>query len=256
MLRDLEREQNVLAGIAGHRLFGVSLAIGDEPSTGQGVWVTGGYFPVLGIQPALGRLLGPQDNEPGADNMVTAISHRLWRERFGGKPDVLGQVLRVNGRSFTVVGVAPEGFEGTTLGARPDLYVPMQSRIWVGTYNGLTNRRDYWVYVFGRLKPDVPLEAARAGLDRIVRPILADVEAPLQIAMSDQTMARFKTNQSCRTGQSRPSVQGRRTPLVMLFGITAVVPRSPAPTSTSARPGCGAATEMGVRLAAAPRDAD
>jgi len=254
MLRDLEREQNVLAGIAGHRLFGVSLAIGDEPSTGQGVWVTGGYFPVLGIQPALGRLLGPQDNEPGADNMVTVISHRLWRERFGGKPDVRGQVLRVNGRSFTVVGVAPEGFEGTTLGARPDLYVPMQSRIWVGTYNGLTNRRDYWVYVFGRLKPDVPLEAARAGLDRIVRPILADVEAPLQIAMSDQTMARFKAKPIVLEPGSRgqSSMQGEaRIPLRMLFGITAVVLLIACANIANlllAR-GAGRATEMGVRLA-------
>ena len=65
MFRDLEREQKVLAGIAGFRIFGVSLAIGNEPSTGQGVWVTGGYFPTLGLQPAVGRLLGPNDNEPG-----------------------------------------------------------------------------------------------------------------------------------------------------------------------------------------------
>lgn len=254
MVRDLEREQKVLTGIAGHRLFGVSLAIGDEPSTGQGVWVTGAYFTTLGIQPALGRLLGPQDNEPGADNMVTVISHRLWRERFGGKPDVLGQILRVNGRSFTVVGVAPEGFEGTTLGARPELYVPMQSRSWLGAYNGHTNRRDYWVYLFGRLKPEVSIEAAKAGLDRVIRPILSDVEAPLQIAMSDQTMARFKAKQIVLEPGSRgqSSMQGEaRTPLKMLFAITAVVLLIACANIANlllAR-GAGRATEMGVRLA-------
>ena len=69
MVRDIEREQKVLAGFAGFRLFGLSLAIGNEPSTGQGMWVTGGYFPTLGVRPALGRLLGPQDNEPGADTV-------------------------------------------------------------------------------------------------------------------------------------------------------------------------------------------
>ena len=83
MFRDLEQQQDVLAGIAGHRLFGVSLAIGDEPTTGQGVWVTGQYFGTLGLRPALGRLLLPGDNEPGSDNMVAVIGHDFWLDRFG-----------------------------------------------------------------------------------------------------------------------------------------------------------------------------
>lgn len=254
MFRDIEREQKVLAGIAGHRLFGLSLAIGDEPSTGQGVWVTGGYFSTLGIQPALGRLLDVKDNEPGADNMVTVISHRLWRERFGSRADVLGQVLRVNGRSFTVVGVAPEGFDGTTLGARPMVYVPMQSRIWAGTYEGFSNRRDYWVYVFGRLKPGVTAEVAKTGLDGVIRPILSTVEAPLQVGMSDATMNRFKAKQIVIEPGSRgqSSMQGEaRTPLLMLFAITAVVLLIACANIANlllAR-GAGRATEMGVRLA-------
>ncbi len=254
MFRDLEREQKTLAGIAGHRLFGVSLTVGDEPTTGMGSWVTGGYFPTLGIKPALGRLLGPADNEPGADNMVAVISHAFWRERFGESPDALGKVLRINGRSFTVVGVAPEGFEGTTLGARPLLYVPVQSRIWVGSYSGLTNRRDYWVYVFGRLKPDVPLATAKANLDRIIRPILTDVEAPLQVSMSEATMTRFKAKQMVlepgKQGQS--SMHGEaRTPLLLLLSITAVVLLIACANIANlllAR-GAGRATEMGVRLA-------
>ncbi len=254
MVRDIEREQTVLSGLAGHRLFGLSLAIGDEPSTGDGVWVTGGYFPTLGIQPALGRLLGPADNEPGADNMVTVIGHRLWRERFGGRPDVLGRVVSVNGRSYTVVGVAPEGFEGTTLGARPELYVPMQSRTWVGDYNGLTNRRDYWVYVFGRLKPGVTMAAAKTGLDGVIGPILSEVEAPLQNGMSDATMERFKAKQMVVEPGSRgqSSMQGEaRTPLLILFAVTGVVLLIACANIANlllAR-GAGRATEMGVRLA-------
>ena len=155
MLRDLERSQTVLAGVAGHRIFGASIALGDEPTVGNGIWVTGAYFNTLGLRPALGRLLQPKDNEPGADNMVAVIGHRFWMDRFAGKPDALGQPVRLNGRAFTIVGVAPEGFEGNTLGARPLVYVPMQSRVWVGTYKGLENRRDYWVYVFGGESRDV-----------------------------------------------------------------------------------------------------
>ncbi len=254
MLRDLERTQTALAGIAGHRTFGASIALGDEPTVGEGSWVTGNYFSTLGLRPALGRLLQPADNEPGADNMVAVIAHRFWMDRFGGRPDALGQLLRLNGRAYTIVGVAPEGSDGHTLGARPLVYIPMQSRIWVGTYNGLENRRDYWVYVFGRRKPGMSIEATKAELDRVITPILADVEAPLQQGMSEQTMTRFKAKRVAlepgARGQS--SIHGEaRTPLTMLFAITAVVLLIACANIANlllAR-GANRATEMGVRLA-------
>ena len=254
MFRDLERSQTVLAGVAGHRIFGASIALGDEPTVGDGIWVTGAYFNTLGLRPALGRLLQPKDNEPGADNMVAVISHRFWMDRFAGKPDALGQPVRLNGRAFTIVGVAPEGFEGNTLGARPLVYVPMQSRVYVGTYKGLENRRDYWVYVFGRLKPGMSREATKQGLDRVIAPILSDVEAPLQKGMSEPTMAKFKAKRVVlepgARGQS--SMQGEaRTPLGMLFAITAVVLLIACANIANlllAR-GANRATEMGVRLA-------
>ncbi|MBX3174095.1 MAG: ABC transporter permease [Gemmatimonadaceae bacterium] len=254
MFRDLEAQQTVLVGIAGHRTFGASLTVDGEPLVQDGVWVTGGYFPTLGLQPALGRLLLPADNEPGADNNVTVIGHRLWTERFGGRPDVIGERLQVNGRAFTIVGVAPDGFTGTTLGSEPQFYVPMQSRTWLSDYNGLEDRRSYWVYVFGRLKPGVSPEAAKAGLDGIVRPILADVEAPLQIAMSDQTMQRFKAKEVVvepgNRGQSSIFEQAR-PPVLMLFGITGVVLLIACANIANLLLSRGAqrATEMGVRLA-------
>jgi hypothetical protein len=73
--------------------------------------------------------------------MVAVIAHSFWMDRFGGKPDAIGQLLKINGRPYTIVGVAPEGFRGITLGSRPIVYVPMQSRVFVGSYNGLENRR-------------------------------------------------------------------------------------------------------------------
>ncbi|HEY7567146.1 MAG TPA: ABC transporter permease [Gemmatimonadaceae bacterium] len=253
MLRDLEKSQTVLAGIAGHRGFGASIALGDEPTVGEGSWVTGGYFTTLGLRPALGRLLLPSDNEPGADNMVAVISHRFWMDRFGGKADALGQLLKLNGRPYTIVGVAPEGFEGTTLGSRPLVYIPMQSRVYVGTYKGLENRRDYWVYVFGRRKAGVSIEATKDGLDRVIAPILADVEAPLQRAMSDQTMAKFKAKRVVVEPGARGQTSMHReakTPLTMLFAITAVVLLIACANIANlllAR-GANRATEMSVRL--------
>ena len=253
MLRDLEKSPAALAGIAGHRIFGASIALGDEPTVGEGAWVTGGYFTTLGLRPALGRLLQPADNEPSADNMVAVVAHRFWRDRLGGKPDAIGQPLKLNGRAYTIVGVAPDGFDGTTLGARPLVYVPMQSRVYVGTYKGLENRRDYWVYVFGRRKPGVSMEATKAALDRLIAPILADVEAPLQQGMSAQTMTRFKAKRVV----VEPGARGQtsmhreaRTPLSMLFVMTAVVLLIACANIANlllAR-GANRATEMAVRL--------
>jgi predicted permease len=254
MFRDIERQQTVLAGIAGHRGFGASIALGDEPTVGEGTYVTGGYFSTLGLRPALGRLLQAGDNEPGADNMIAVIGHRFWMDRFGGKPDAIGQLLRINGRPYTIVGVAPEGFDGTTLGSRPLVYIPMQSRVYVGDYKGLENRRDYWVYVFGRQKPGLTLEATKAGLDRVIAPLLADVEAPLQKGMSDQTMAKFKAKRVViepgARGQSSMHREAK-TPLTMLFAITGVVLLIACANIANlllAR-GANRATEMGVRLA-------
>lgn len=92
MFRDLEREQTALAGIAASRLFGASLAIDNEPSLGQGVWVSGQFFSTLGVQPALGRLIGPSDDVTPLGHDVVVISHDLWRDRFAERPDVVGQL--------------------------------------------------------------------------------------------------------------------------------------------------------------------
>jgi hypothetical protein len=85
MFRDLERTQTTLAGIAAHRIFGASIALGDEPTVGEGAWVSGGYFSTLGLHPVIGRFLQPADNEPGADNMVAVINYRFWMDRFAGQ---------------------------------------------------------------------------------------------------------------------------------------------------------------------------
>ncbi len=254
MFRDIEQQQTVLAGVAGHRLFGASVTVGDVPVTGQGVYVTGAYFSTLGLAATRGRLLTAADNEPGGEHMVAVIAHGFWVDKLGARENVLGEALRVNGRTYTIVGVAPPGFTGTTFGASALLFVPMQSRVWVGDYNGLTNRRDYWVYVFGRLKPGVTREAAKAGLDQVITPILANVEAPLQQEMSDATMARFKAKRMVvepgYRGQSSTHREAA-TPLNLLLGITGVVLLIACANIANlllAR-GANRATEMGVRLA-------
>ena len=254
MFRDIEQQQQVLSGVAGHRIFGVSLTVGDAPFTGEGIYVTGSYFSTLGLQAVSGRLLTPADNEPGAENMVAVISHAFWTDRLGSRETVVGEALRVNGRTYTIVGVSPPGFTGTTFGVNSLLFVPMQSRVYLGGYDGLANRRDYWVYVFGRLKPGTTLESAKAGLDKVITPILSDVEAPLQREMSEATMTRFKAKRMVvepgYRGQSSTHREAA-TPLGLLLGITGVVLLIACANIANlllAR-GANRATEMGVRLA-------
>ncbi len=256
MYRDLERGQTALAGIAGHRLFGASLSVDNEPSVGEGIWVSGTYFPTLGVQPALGRLLGPSDDEVIGAHDVVVISHAFWMDRFGGRPDVVGKTLIVNGRTMEVVGVTPEKFTGATAGARPVVYVPLAMRWELGspTYRGYDNRRDYWLYVFGRLQEGGTLEQAAAGLNAVYRPILADVEASLQTGMSDVTLERFKAKQIIVAPGSRgqSSIEEQASgPLLMLFAVTGVVLLIACANIANLllTRGAGRATEMGVRLA-------
>jgi predicted permease len=227
MFKDLEAKQTVFTGIAAHRAFGANLAYQKQTLNGEGMEVSGSYFPLLGIQPALGRLLGPADDQTIGAGFATVLSHDYWQERLGGDPGVLNQTMVINGQHFTIVGVAPPGFTGTTLGARPHVFVPITMRALMEPgFNGFDNRRSYWAYLFARLKPGVTLEQASAGMNAIYKPIVNDVEAPLQTGMSEQTMGRFRTKQILledgRRGQSSVHEEAS-TPLKLLFGVTGIV---------------------------------
>src|SRR5439155_4319 len=123
MCRDLERSQTVFTGLAAHCVFGVSLSYRDQPTTGEGMYVSGSYFPTLGLRPALGRLLAPADDQSIGTNFVAVLGYGYWQSHFGSDPGVLGRPLIVNGRAMTIVGVAPQDFQGTTLGVRPLVFV-------------------------------------------------------------------------------------------------------------------------------------
>jgi predicted permease len=228
MFRDLERVQTVFTGIAAHRLFSANLAFGGQTLSGDGLLVSGSYFPVLRIQPALGRLLGPGDDRVIGESRVVVLTHAYWLTRFGGWPDVLNQSLIVNGQAMTIVGVAPRGFDGTTLGARPQVFVPITMRelMWAVSNKPFENRRSYWIYLFARLTPETSLESARAAVNGQYQAILNNVEASLQEGMSDQTMKRFRTKtltvEEGPRGQStvRDEVRG---PMRLLLGVTAFV---------------------------------
>jgi predicted permease len=227
MFRDLERMQTVFAGIAAHSSAGVNLSFQGRTISGSAALVSGSYFPVLGLQPAVGRLLTVDDDRTPGGHFVTVLSYAYWRTSFEENPDVVGKALVVNGHPMTIVGVAPEGFSGTVLGAEPQVFVPLSMREqMIPAFKGLENRRSYWAYLFARLKPGVTLEQAQTGINVPYRAVINDVEAPLQKGMSDQTMARFRTKQIVvepgARGQSSVHEEAR-TPVLLLLAVTGLV---------------------------------
>src|SRR5215208_3253704 len=166
MYRDLEKAQTVFTGLAAHRTLGTNLAVRGQTMNTTGMMVSGSYFPTLALRPALGRLLTPDDDKTIGGHFVVVLSYDFWERTLGLDSTILGQ-------NMTVIGVAPQGFTGTTLGEKPRVYVPISMRAKMSPgFRGFENRRAYWIYAFARLKPDLSIERAQTALNTIYRPII------------------------------------------------------------------------------------
>ena len=193
MFRDLQKVQAVFTGIAAHVAFGANMAFDGQTMAGQGLLVSGNYFQVLQVQPALGRLFDSNDDRLVGEASVVVLSHGFWTTKFAADPNVLNKTIKINGQTLTVVGVAAPKFDGTTLGAKPEVYVPVTLRAQMNPgWRGWSDRTVYWAYLFARLRPGVSIDQARQALNGQYRAILNEVEAPLQQNMSDVTMAKFR----------------------------------------------------------------
>ena len=254
MFRDLERVQDSFTGIAAHREFGANIGYKGTTLSGRGMQVSGSYFPVLGLTPAAGRLFTPEDDKTPGTNFLAVLSYDYWKRRFELNPAMINETLIINGQSMTVIGVAPQGFDSTTTGSTPEVFVPITMRgLMTPGFNGFENRRQYWAYLFARLKPGVSMLQAQTAINGPYHAIINDVEAPLQKGMSDQTMEKFKAKLIAladgQRGQSDIDSEARE-PLLILFAITGTVLLIACANIANlllAR-GAGRAAEMAVRL--------
>ncbi|MEO8500644.1 MAG: ADOP family duplicated permease [Vicinamibacteria bacterium] len=153
-------------GLVGYNGRGLSLERNGTPELVFGMLVSENYFDVLGVRPRVGRGFGASDNRTGAPG-VAILSDAIWRSRFGADPKVLGTPIRLNGRSFTVIGIGPPRFTGHFVGFAADLWIPLS---WSPAVSGqsdlLESSSTDWLEAFARLKPG-GAEAAAATLSRI-----------------------------------------------------------------------------------------
>jgi predicted permease len=167
-----EATHDLFSGLAVYRPAKFSLVSGDEPELVPGQLVSTDYFETLGLRPAAGRFIQPEENAVPGRQPVVVLGHGLWRRRFGGDPGLIGRTIDLNGREFTVIGVAPKGFRGARVLEPAELWVPLM--MFKETLPGrlakiFEKRRSIILFCIGRLRPGVDIAQADAAMKTVAR---------------------------------------------------------------------------------------
>jgi predicted permease len=208
-------------------LLELTAKVGDEPEIINGQAVTGGYYAGLRVAPRLGRLIGAEDDHPGTAPVVV-LSHRFWQERFGANPAVISQQLKLNQRSFTIIGVAPPDFKGTLqVGYEPAVTIPLAFEPFLQGDRSLLGTASkpgvWWLNVMGRLKPGATYEQARDSLNSVFQsaalaamPPPSKSNQPVQLEQQDYPRLISETG-------SRGMMDVRRKYAPSIYGLFIVV---------------------------------
>jgi predicted permease len=169
MYEDFRDHNQVFSGMFCRWETSMSVSSDGRTERVDGELVSGTYFPVLGVGPALGRLFTAEDDRTPGGAPYAVLSYRYWLSRYAQNPGVIGKKLIVNGHPLTIIGVSQAGFDGTDPGKSPQIRVPVMMKAEMDTlgasfdYN-FKSRRGRWVNVFGRMKPGVTEQQAKAAL--------------------------------------------------------------------------------------------
>jgi len=224
--RELERGQRGFSGLMGWSPGGTyNVEVNGVLSQEHVSAVTGNYYSELGVSPFLGRFITPEDVNPrnGSTSQVAVLDYEFWQRRFGGKPNVVGQGIRIEGQPFTVLGVTRKWFAGMTPGAPPEVTIPItaQPLIWG---RSLDDRSLLWVFATGRLKDGITIEQARAQLQSFWPEVLA-ATAPTQTpGLRLQTFLSMGLDVApAATGIAKDLRSKFTRPLYVLLGIVGLI---------------------------------
>jgi predicted permease len=169
-MQDFRRNSKLFDWFIVDRLGGTTLNIGDHAEWISDSVVSANYFEALGVHPILGRGFRPEEDFGRNGHPVVVISYWLWKERFNGDPEIIGKKQLLNGVPHTIIGVAPEGFWGTFVGWRVQLWIPvsMQEVFDSGGYK-LEDRSQTWIEGYARLKPGVSIDQAQEEISAVAK---------------------------------------------------------------------------------------
>ncbi len=191
MYKDLREQNQVFSGMLAADKASVGISWHGQAESRDAEIVSGNYFQVLGLRPALGRLFTAQDESAKSANAVAVLSYDYWRTRFGASAQVVGQTVLINGHPFTVLGIAPEYFDSAIGGYRPAVFVPVtmveQAIPWRAPIDDLNNHRSVWLTLVARRKPGVSVAQAQASLAGLWHSLRA-----AELASSKNTSARYR----------------------------------------------------------------
>jgi predicted permease len=225
---DLQLQDRLFDGVLCRATTIVNLSMGGEPEPALAEVVSGSYFSVLGVGPALGRVLGSADDRTPGASPVVVLAYDFWQTQLGGAPDVVGRKILVNQHAMTVVGVAAPSFRGIDVGQVPSLWIPAaMSADAIPGFHDLLDRRTCWMQVLGRLRPDVTLALAQVGLQPWFKAML---DEDIRRAGFPRITAEDRQKFLASSLELTPAPQGhsslRRSlsePLWVLLAITAVL---------------------------------
>ncbi|HKE55436.1 MAG TPA: ABC transporter permease, partial [Pyrinomonadaceae bacterium] len=183
--QDLRQQNDVFTNVGAlmsltwtvHGTFASSDA---EPKRMEVQLVSGSYFNVLGINPRLGRLITDDDDKVSGMHPVAVLSHAYWQSQLGGDENVVGKGLTIDKTQYTIIGVAPGNFAGTTVGQAPDVWIPlaMEAQIPPAHWNIRTEKNAQSLYLLGRLKDGVSRDQANAAVNVLFKRFLQDLAGP------------------------------------------------------------------------------
>jgi predicted permease len=222
---DLRDHNEVLSGVVAYFQQTFSLSDGSHTERVIGQVVSGNYFDVLGVRPALGRFFLPEEDRTPNTHPVIVISHGLWRRQFGADPAVLGKMVSINAYRYAVVGVAPSEFTGTTRGTVNDVYLPimMQAQIAPRRNGVLENPNFGWLCLIGRLRPNVSRQQGQAGLAAPVEDASKSFPDSASDKVRDSIGNRAKVYLMDGSRGHTDRIKDLSLPLKLLMGVAAFV---------------------------------
>jgi putative ABC transport system permease protein len=226
MFEGLRDGNDVFTGMLGYYMTGLHFTVDGHTDDVVGGLVSGGFFDVLGLRPAAGRLLTPEDDRVPGGHPVVVLGHGFWTKRFAADPGVVGRSVLVNGQAMNVIGVAPRGFRGVETGENVDVYLSlmMQPRAIPVWSRGLGDWRVRWLTVMARLRPGVSMEQASARLNGLYAQLTEEDLAHVPSASARvRDLYRQKRLVLRSAARGAAGLEDARTALVVLMGMVGLV---------------------------------